>query len=95
MSYGPYSAFEQYSLLLLINVTSQHKLIHCILCALMTFSNALYFIYQVHLTEEETSGGLQIIPTEKSITVPNAPVLDVLFTQFRAKVTGTVACLGM
>jgi hypothetical protein len=41
----------------------------------MTFSNALYFIYQVHLTEEETSGGLQIIPTEKSITVPNAPVL--------------------
>lgn len=55
----------------------------------------MHFIYQVHLTEEETSGGLQIIPTEKSITVPNAPVLDVLFTQFRAKVTGTVACLGM
>ena len=58
-----------------------------------TYVSSGKYILKVHLTEEETSGGLQIIPTEKSITVPNAPVLDVLFTQFRAKVTGTVACL--
>lgn len=54
----------------------------------------MHELLQVHLTEEETSGGLQIIPNEKSVTVPNAPVLDVTFTQFRAKVTGAVSCLG-
>ncbi|CAC5408303.1 Nodal modulator 2,Nodal modulator 3,Nodal modulator 1 [Mytilus coruscus] len=51
------------------------------------------YVIKVHLTEEEMGGGLQIIPSEKSITIPNAPVLDVMFTQFRAKVTGAVACL--
>ncbi|XP_071122767.1 BOS complex subunit NOMO1-like [Mytilus edulis] len=51
------------------------------------------YLIKVHLTEEEIAGGLQIIPSEKSIIIPNAPLLDVMFTQFRAKVTGAVACL--
>ncbi|XP_063398265.1 BOS complex subunit NOMO1-like isoform X2 [Mytilus trossulus] len=51
------------------------------------------YLIKVHLTEEEVAGGLQIIPSEKSIIIPNAPLLDVMFTQFRAKVTGAVACL--
>lgn len=34
-------------------------------------------------------------PTHFAVTVKNAPVLDVKFTQFRATVSGTVKCIGM
>ena len=46
------------------------------------------------MTEEEKVAGLMLVPSEKTVTVSNAPVLDVTFSQFRAKVTGTVTCLG-
>ncbi|XP_061181394.1 BOS complex subunit NOMO1-like [Saccostrea echinata] len=51
------------------------------------------YIVKVHLTDEETKAGLQLVPSEKEITVQNAPVLDIVFSQFRAKLSGSIKCL--
>ncbi|XP_021344097.1 nodal modulator 2-like [Mizuhopecten yessoensis] len=51
-------------------------------------------VVQVHMTEEEKAAGLSIVPSEKTVTVTDKPVMDVTFSQFQAKVTGTVICLG-
>ncbi|XP_060065049.1 BOS complex subunit NOMO2-like [Ylistrum balloti] len=50
-------------------------------------------VVQVHLTEEEKTAGLSIVPSEKTVTITDKPVMDVIFSQFQAKVTGTVICL--
>ncbi|OWF46756.1 nodal modulator 1-like [Mizuhopecten yessoensis] len=50
-------------------------------------------VVQVHMTEEEKAAGLSIVPSEKTVTVTDKPVMDVTFSQFQAKVTGTVICL--
>lgn len=50
-------------------------------------------VVQVHLTEEEKAAGLSIVPSEKTVVVTDKPVMDVTFSQFQAKVTGTVICL--
>ena len=49
---------------------------------------------QVLLSEEERSAGLKLAPTTKEITVTNAPINGITFSQFRARVSGTVTCLG-
>ena len=46
------------------------------------------------LTEHELKAGLKLAPTEKEATVTDEPVSGVIFSQFRAKVHGTVNCLG-
>jgi hypothetical protein len=51
-------------------------------------------VYPVHVGEQEAKFGLLLTPSEKLITVSNKPVLDVLFSQFRATITGTVFCMG-
>lgn len=38
--------------------------------------------------------GLQLTPTERVVIITNRPVLDVNFSQFRAKVSGTISCMG-
>ena len=47
------------------------------------------------MTDSENKAGLTISPSEHVVTITNKPVLDILFSQFRAKVTGTVNCIGM
>ncbi|KAK3103627.1 hypothetical protein FSP39_020627 [Pinctada imbricata] len=51
------------------------------------------YIIKVHLTEEESKAGLQLVPDEKVVTVQTGPVLDIVFTQFRAKLSGGIICL--
>ena len=46
------------------------------------------------MTDTETKAGLTLTPTEKVVTVTNRPVLDVDFAQFRAKLSGSVRCMG-
>lgn len=50
--------------------------------------------FKVHISDAESKAGLQISPAEKVVTVTNRPVLDVVFSQFRAKVSGQVTCIG-
>ena len=38
--------------------------------------------------------GLHLAPTQRSVVITNRPVLDVNFSQFRAKVSGTISCMG-
>lgn len=51
--------------------------------------------WQIHLTDEEIKAGLQLVPSEKEVMVQNAPVMDITFSQFRAKLSGSIKCLGM
>ncbi|KAL4228821.1 hypothetical protein ACF0H5_011861 [Mactra antiquata] len=51
------------------------------------------YVVRVHLSDTEVKAGLTIAPAERLVTVTNKPILDVVFSQFRAKVTGTVNCL--
>ncbi|XP_053372624.1 nodal modulator 2-like [Mercenaria mercenaria] len=51
------------------------------------------YIVRVHLSDAETKAGLTIAPVEQLVTVASKPVLDVTFSQFRAKVTGTITCM--
>ena len=48
----------------------------------------------MHISDAETKAGLQISPSERVVMVTTRPVLDVVFSQFRAKVTGFVTCIG-
>lgn len=34
-------------------------------------------------------------PAERTAVITNKPVLDINFSQFRAKVSGTITCMGM
>ena len=38
--------------------------------------------------------GLHLAPSQRSVAITNRPVLDVNFSQFRAKVSGTITCMG-
>jgi len=51
------------------------------------------YIVRVHITDAEAKAGLTISPPEHTITVTNKPILDIAFSQFRAKVTGIVTCM--
>lgn len=51
------------------------------------------YIVKVTLSEKEIKAGLQLAPAERYVTVMNHPVEDVTFSQFRAKVSGTVTCI--
>ena len=50
--------------------------------------------FQVHISDAESKAGLQISPSERVVMVTKRPVLDVVFSQFRAKVSGVIACIG-
>ncbi|PIK34153.1 putative nodal modulator 1 [Apostichopus japonicus] len=47
------------------------------------------------VTDAETKKGLKIIPDSQSLTVTTSPILDITFTQFKAKVGGSVTCIGI
>lgn len=51
------------------------------------------YVVKIHLTDEEIKAGLQLVPSEKEVTVQNAPVMDITFSQFRAKLSGSIKCL--
>nr|XP_022336385.1 nodal modulator 1-like isoform X1 [Crassostrea virginica] len=51
------------------------------------------YVVKVHLTEDEVKAGLQLIPSENQVTIQNAPVMDITFSQFRAKLSGSIKCL--
>jgi len=48
---------------------------------------------QVVITEDEDAAGLKLAPSVKEVTVREAAVDGIVFSQFRAKVSGTIACL--
>ena len=50
---------------------------------------------QVILGEAEVKAGLKLAPVEKEVQVVDQPVSGVVFSQFRAKVSGGITCLGM
>ena len=54
----------------------------------------LAWFFQVHISDAESKAGLQISPSERVVMVTKRPVLDVVFSQFRAKVSGVIACIG-
>ncbi|XP_013400762.1 nodal modulator 2 [Lingula anatina] len=45
------------------------------------------------VSKEEEEAGLKLTPAERIVKVVDRPVDDVTFTQFRAKISGTVTCL--
>ncbi|KAL5020566.1 hypothetical protein ScPMuIL_003458 [Solemya velum] len=51
------------------------------------------YVIKVHLTEVEVRAGLHLSPTERTVSVTTKPVVDIIFSQFKAKVTGTVNCM--
>ena len=53
-----------------------------------------FFPYQVALSDHELKAGLKVAPAEKEVTIVDEPISGVVFSQFRAKVSGTVTCLG-
>ncbi|XP_007891916.2 nodal modulator 1 [Callorhinchus milii] len=48
---------------------------------------------QVVVSESEAKAGLALKPKIQTVTVTNAPIMDLLFTQFMASVSGKVFCL--
>jgi len=58
------------------------------------FLTCFVSIFQPVITNSETAAGLVMKPKEQKITVSNKPVKDVIFTQFRASVSGRVKCIG-
>ncbi len=52
-------------------------------------------VLQVALSDHELKAGLKLAPAEREATVLDEPVSDVIFSQFRATVSGTVTCLGV
>jgi len=50
--------------------------------------------FQPVITNSESVNGLVMKPKEHKVTVTNKPVKDIVFTQFRAAVSGTVSCIG-
>ncbi|XP_048407987.1 BOS complex subunit NOMO1 [Stegostoma tigrinum] len=51
------------------------------------------YIIQVMVSEMEAKAGLALKPKVQTVTVTNAPIMDLSFTQFMASVTGKVHCL--
>ncbi|XP_055958789.1 BOS complex subunit NOMO1 [Patella vulgata] len=51
------------------------------------------YIIGIHLSEQEVKAGLHLSPAEQVVTVTNKPIKDIRFSQFRAKVSGTVVCM--
>ncbi|CAL1545393.1 unnamed protein product [Lymnaea stagnalis] len=51
------------------------------------------YIIKVYMSEDEIKAGLTLTPAEKVVTVTSKPVLDVNFSQFRAKISGSVKCM--
>ncbi|KAH9504323.1 Nodal modulator 2 [Bulinus truncatus] len=51
------------------------------------------YIVKVHVTDVEIKAGLTLTPVERTVTVSSKPVLDVNFSQFRAKISGSVKCM--
>lgn len=45
------------------------------------------------MSDAETKAGLTIAPVEQVVTVTKQPILDITFSQFRAKVSGSVTCM--
>ena len=46
------------------------------------------------LSDHELKAGLKVAPAEKEVTIKDEPISGIVFSQFRAKVSGTVTCLG-
>ncbi|XP_006814110.1 BOS complex subunit NOMO1 [Saccoglossus kowalevskii] len=53
------------------------------------------YVIKVIVKDTEAEAGLKIIPAQHSVTITNKPFKDVIFTQFKAKVTGLIKCLGV
>ncbi|XP_038675302.1 nodal modulator 1 [Scyliorhinus canicula] len=51
------------------------------------------YVIQVMVSENEAKAGLALKPKFQTVTVKNAPIMDLSFTQFMASVTGKVVCL--
>jgi hypothetical protein len=49
---------------------------------------------KVELSEADMRAGLRLAPSSKEVTVVDAPVDGIKFVQYRAKVSGSVHCLG-
>ena len=47
------------------------------------------------ISDSEAAAGLRLAPTEKEVVVVDKAVAGIKFSQFRAKVSGTIQCLGM
>jgi len=54
----------------------------------------VYFVFQVELSDSEIKAGLKLAPEKREVLVKSEPVDGIMFTQFRAKVHGTVNCIG-
>nr|KAG5688657.1 hypothetical protein BaRGS_017511 [Batillaria attramentaria] len=51
------------------------------------------YVFKVHLSDQEVKAGLHLAPSQRTAAITNKPVLDVNFSQFRAKVSGTITCM--
>ncbi|CAE1283136.1 Nodal modulator 3,Nodal modulator 1,Nodal modulator 2 [Acanthosepion pharaonis] len=51
------------------------------------------YVFQVVLSSQELKAGLYLSPEAQLVTIANKPVLDVTFSQFRAKVSGFITCI--
>ncbi|KAK0042403.1 nodal modulator 1 [Biomphalaria pfeifferi] len=51
------------------------------------------YVVKVYVSEAEIKAGLTLTPVERTVTVSSKPVLDVSFSQFRAKISGSVKCM--
>jgi len=49
----------------------------------------------VELLEADVKAGLKLSPTVREVTVTDQPVDGIRFVQYRAKIGGTVHCLGI
>lgn len=45
--------------------------------------------------EADVKAGLKLSPTVREVTVTDQPVDGIRFVQYRAKIAGTVHCLGI
>ena len=50
---------------------------------------------QVELLDVDVKAGLKLSPTVREVTVIDQPVDGIRFVQYRAKISGTVHCLGI
>ena len=64
-------------------------------CNIPVFHFATTLFHQVLISESEAKAGLKLAPSEKEVKVADRPVDGIRFSQFRAKVSGTIYCLGM
>lgn len=56
--------------------------------------NWCILLFQIELNDSEVKAGLRLAPEKREIVVKSEPVDGIMFTQFRAKVHGTVNCIG-